>query len=245
MQNETEAKKILGVIGGLGPMASAYFLHLVTEMTDAKTDQEHIEILLHSCPQIPDRTAYILDHTKESPLPLLTAVGKGLKRGGAEIIAMPCITAHYFQETLEKEIGIPIINAIEETASMLAEKGITSAGIMATNGTVQSGLFQRALEKRGISAVLPSEERQRDVMHIIYENVKAGVPIEAERVHALKEHFSSRGSEVILLGCTELSMIKRDLLMDEGFFDVMEALAQVAVKTCGRLKPAYASLLSL
>ena len=99
--------KKLGVIGGLGPMATAYFLQLLTQMSDAKSDQEHMEILLHSKPQIPDRTRFILGQSGENPLPQMVEIGVDLKSQGAEAIAIPCVTAHYFQKNLEDAIGIP------------------------------------------------------------------------------------------------------------------------------------------
>ena len=115
--------KILGVIGGLGPMATVYFLQLLTQMSEAQTDQEHMEILIHSKPRIPDRTRYILGQSKESPLPGMIQVGRQLAEQGAEILAIPCITAHYFHRQLEEGIGIPVINAIEETADYLKKQG--------------------------------------------------------------------------------------------------------------------------
>ena len=245
MNTETKSdNKILGVIGGLGPMASAYFLHLVTDMTKADTDQEHIEVIMHSCPQIPDRTAYILDHTKENPFDKLAEVGKRLADYGAQIIAMPCVTAHYFQAELEEKVGVPIINAIDETSAYLKARGIHDAGIMATNGTVQSGIFERSLTEHGIHAHIPSEKMQEKVMQIIYGCVKAGKPIDEDMVQEVKADLVAQGSQVVLLGCTELSMIKRDLKMSEDFFDVMEMLAQVAVKNCGTLKEEWEELLS-
>ena len=241
--NTKKNKKILGVIGGLGPMASAYFVRLVTEMTKADTDQEHIEIIMHSCPQIPDRTAYILDRSKENPFDKLAEVGKRLADYGADIIAMPCITAHFFQADLVEKVGVPIINAIDETSAYLKARGIHDVGIMATNGTVKSGIFERSLAEYGIRAHIPSDEMQQKVMHIIYDSVKAGKPINQDMVRAVKAHLNEKGSQVILLGCTELSMIKRDLSMHEGFFDVMEMLAQVAVKSCGELKDEWTELI--
>ncbi len=111
--------KKLGVIGGLGPMATAYFLQLITQMSDAETDQEHMEILLHSNPRIPDRTRFILGQSEEDPLPQMIEVGIDLRSQGAEVIAIPCVTAHYFQKRLEREIGIPILDAIRETVLCL------------------------------------------------------------------------------------------------------------------------------
>ena len=110
---------VLGIIGGLGPMATAYFLQLITEMTDASCDQEHIEILVHSKPQIPDRTSYILGKNEENPVTEMIRIGKKLSKQGAEVLAIPCITAHFFQREMEDALGVPIINAIEETALYL------------------------------------------------------------------------------------------------------------------------------
>ena len=86
----------LGVIGGLGPLATAYYYELLTKMSDVSCDQEHLEIYIHSCPQIPDRTAYILDHTQDNPVGAMIQVAKGLQEQGVDYIAIPCITAHYF-----------------------------------------------------------------------------------------------------------------------------------------------------
>lgn len=234
--------KKLGIIGGLGPMATAYFMQLVTQMSDAATDQEHIELLLHSRPRIPDRTCYILDKNRENPVPQMIEVGRGLVRCGAEIIAIPCITAHYFQKELEESIGVPILNAIGETALCLRSGGIQKVGIMATDGTVRSGLFQSVLGTNGMGCFLPDRERQRQVMHIIYENVKAGKPVEMCLFQDVAKSLFNRGAQVILLACTELSLVGRDNRLGEGYLDVMEVLARKAVLSCGNLKKEYEKL---
>ncbi|MCM1185173.1 MAG: amino acid racemase [Lachnoclostridium sp.] len=236
--------KKLGVIGGLGPMATAYFLQLVIQMSDAKTDQEHIETIIHSRPQIPDRTRYILGLSRDNPMPLMAQVGKGLVRQGAEMIAIPCITAHFFQKQLEKEIGVPIVNAIEETALYLEAAGIDKAGILATDGTIQSGLFQKALEKHEIRCILPDEKGQKQVMHLIYEDIKSGNPIELSLFEEVSGQLFREGAQAVLLACTELSLIKRDYGVGAGFLDVMEVLARKSVLSCGRLKKEYEQLVT-
>lgn len=236
--------KKLGVIGGLGPMATAYFLQLVVEMTDAKTDQEHIEVLIHSRPQIPDRTNYILGKSKDNPMPQLLEVGKGLERQGVQVIAIPCITAHYFQKQLEEQFDCIIINAIEETAIYLQEENISKVGIMATEGAIKSGLFQDVFKKYNIDCIVPDEKNQSRVMHIIYDNVKAGLPIEKELVTKVSEELFSKGVQAILLGCTELSMIKRDCEIGHGFLDIMDVLARQSVIMCGKLKSTYKHLIT-
>ena len=228
-EGETGMKK-LGVIGGLGPMATALFMQMVTEMTEAEVDQEHIEMLIHSCPHIADRTAYILDHTKTDPKPEMIRVGQGLAAQGAELIAIPCITANYFYTELEEGIHIPIINAIKETHRYLTERGIRSVGLMATSGTIESGLFQK--------------ERQQEVMHLIYKNVKANRPPQMELFGRVSEELRAGGAEVILLGCTELSVIREDHGIGGGYLDVMQLMAKCAVEACGRLKQEYQELIT-
>lgn len=126
--------KILGVIGGLGPMATAFFMQMVIEMTKAQTDQEHIEMLIHSRPQIPDRTNYILGLSDKNPIPDMVQVGRALEDQGADLIAIPCITAHYFYGELCREIDIPIIHIVSEIRDYLIERGVESVGLLATSG---------------------------------------------------------------------------------------------------------------
>ena len=142
--------KKLGVIGGLGPMATAYFMELVIEMTDADEDQKHIEMLIHNCPSIPDRTRYILGLSPENPLEPMVAVGRKLAENGAEVIAIPCVTSGCFYEELTAGIPVPVISTIEETASYLQKEHISEIGLMATDGTIESRVFQDALEKKNI-----------------------------------------------------------------------------------------------
>jgi len=237
--------KKVGIIGGLGPMAMVYFMQLITEMTDAATDQEHIELIVHSKPQTPDRTGYILDNTKENPLPVLTEVGKELVGCGVDFIAIPCITAHYFQKELEKQIGCTILHAIEETAKYLRTENITKVGLMATDGTIQSKLFQQVMEQQGISCVVPEKEKQKYVMKLIYDNVKAGKAPEMKKFYRVSESLFEAGAQVVLLGCTELSLIKRDHLLEAGFLDVLEVLArQVVVEADAKIKQNYVHLIT-
>ena len=236
--------KKLGVLGGLGPMASVYFLQLIVQMSEARTDQEHIEVLLHSVPQIPDRTRYILGQSGDDPVPQMVEAGKGLAAQGAQLLAIPCVTAHYFQEQLETWIGVPILNALEETALYLQQAGIGRVGVLATDGTLSSRLFQTCLEKHGIGCVTPREEDQRAVMHLIYDNVKAGKPVEFSLFETVSKRLFAQRAQVILLGCTELSLIKRDHTLGPGFLDVLEVLARKAVLCCGRLKEEYRSLIT-
>ncbi len=237
-------KQILGVIGGLGPIATAHFMELVIAMTDAATDQENVDMIVYNFPSIPDRTGYILGSNLKSPLPGLKSVGQALARQKVSCIAIPCVTAHYFHRELQASIPVPIMNGVAEAVKLLKTRGIRKVGIMATDGTVRSRLLAKELDYAGIVPIVPSEKRQEDVMHLIYENVKAGKPVELERFRRVQRELTDCGAEIIILGCTELSIIKRDHPIGSGFLDVMEVLAREAVLRCGRkLRPEYESLI--
>lgn len=237
--------KTLGVIGGLGPMATAYFLQLVTQMSDAKTDQDHMEIIMLSKPSIPDRTKYIIGQSTDNPVGEMILAGKKLKEDGADMIAIPCITAHYFHDELEKEIGIPVIHAIEETGTYLKNTGVEQIGVLATDGTVQSHLFQKCMSKYGINCIMPEQEAQRKVMSIIYDNIKAGKKADIDAFNEITAELILRGAQVVLLGCTELSLLKRDNRLQAGCLDVMEVLAKKAVENCNRLREEYRNLITV
>ena len=241
MQNKDT--KILGVLGGLGPMATAYYLELLIKMTDAATDQEHLQCIVMNFPTVPDRTAYILGKSEESPLEPMITLGQQMKAMGAEIIATPCITAHYFHQALQEGIGLPMIHGIACIARQLAESGISKVGLMATDGTVQSGIFQRQVEAQGMELVLPDAEGQATVMALIYDQVKAGKQPDLKLFESVKEQLRSKGAQVVVLGCTELSMIKKEHSLGDGILDALEVLAQESLLACGkRVRPEFYTL---
>lgn len=240
-----QSTQTLGVIGGLGPLATAYFMELVTNMTDARTDQQHLEMIVYSTPSIPDRTAYILGVSRDDPCPHMIRIGRKLADQNVSRIAIPCMTAHYFFDRLEEGIPVPLIHGVRETVRHLKENGISRVGIMATSGTIRAGIFRRELEKQGLEAIVPGEWAQNDVMHLIFGNIKAGRPPEMDRFHSVAESLRNDGAQAIILGCTELSLIKRDYPIGPGFLDAMEVLAREAVLSCGYpLKEEYTCLIT-
>lgn len=233
----------LGVIGGLGPMATAYYLELVVRMTDAKRDQEHPEIIVMNVPSIPDRTAYILGKSEETPLRPMVELGKQMKNIGATVIATPCITAHYFHEALQDGIGLPVIHAIRATAQLLRDGGVKKVGLMATDGTVQSGIFQRQVEELGMELVLPSPDAQKGVMALIYDQIKAGVKPDMDLFASIRDDLRRSGAEAVVLGCTELSLLKKEQELGSGILDALEVLAKESVLACGKaVKPEFNEL---
>lgn len=233
----------LGVIGGLGPMATAYYMELMIRMTDAKRDQDHPEVIIMNIPSIPDRTAFILGKSQDDPCGPMVELGRQLKALGCSVVATPCVTAHYFHETLQEQIGLPVIHVIRRTAELLRQAGIRRVGLMATDGTVSSGIFQRQVEEQGMELVLPSEEGQRGVMTLIYDQVKAGIQPDMELFATIRDDLRCSGAEVIVLGCTELSLLKKEQDLGNGILDALEVLAKESVLACGKaVKPEFDQL---
>lgn len=237
--------KKLGIIGGLGPMATAYFMRRIIEMTDAATDQDNIEMEIFNVPSIPDRTGYILGKSEDSPLPKIMELAHKLEHDNVDYIAMPCITAHYFHDQIADEVFVPVSNGIKETAEYLSCRGIKNVGIMATDGTAAMHLFDSVLKDYDIKCIYPDTECQKLVMSIIYDDVKAGNLVNMGEFELIKEQLIEKGAEVIILGCTELSIVKRDNEVGEKVLDIIDVLAQDCVKKCANLRPEYEELITI
>ncbi len=225
-------------------MATAYYLELVVKMTEAKSDKEHVPMVIFNHPAVPDRTDYILGKSKESPLDAIVTIGKTLVNLGVEFIAIPCITAHYFYDDILSRIGIPVINMLKETANYLKANQIDRVGIMATDGTITAGFFTEELEKQEIKVYTPGEKSQKKIMSIIYDDIKANKPYDIDGFKQVESELREAGAQVIILGCTELSLIKKDGKTGPGFLDAMEVLAIKSIELSGAsVKAEYKNLL--
>jgi aspartate racemase len=220
-------------------MATAHFLTLLTEMSEAERDQEHLEILMHSLPSIPDRTAYIIGASDESPEADLARLARELAEMGADVLAIPCFTACYFYEVYSKAAGIPVIHPIRETATILCEEQISTAGVLATDGMLASNIFQDTFKAAGINMLTLEGEEQKKLMSLIYDEIKSGKVGDFATFMALSQTLFMRGAEIILLGCSELSLMKRDHELPPGYLDVLEVLARSAILECGNLRAEY------
>lgn len=224
----------LGILGGLGPMASAYFYELITEHTKAECDQDHIDILLSSRASTPDRTDYIMGKSDESPLPIMIKDAKYLESCKVSAIVIPCNTAHYFLEEIRNSVSIPMPSIITETVHHIVSNNFKKAGILATEGTVSTNSYQRELESAGIEYVIPTDNVQKKVTDLIYNKVKKGLKVTKEEFSAITDSMFEKGCDTVILGCTELSVINRDLGGSEKLTDSLEVLAYTAIKLCGK-----------
>lgn len=226
--------KTLGILGGLGPMASAYFYELVTAHTKAETDQDHIDILLSSRASTPDRSAFILGRSAESPLPALVKAAQLLECGGAEVLALPCNTAHFFYTDIQQGVSVPLLNMVEQSVARAQQCASKTLGILATSGTLQCGVYQRACKNKGLACIQPNEEDQAALMQIIYSDIKAGRPANMPAFTAIANALFAQGCDTLLLGCTELSLLKRQGGLDNRFLSSMDVLAHASITACGK-----------
>jgi aspartate racemase len=229
-------RKILGVLGGMGPLATQLFYKMVIEMTDAKCDQEHLNMIILSHATMPDRTKEILEGRAEELLHLLVKDAKMLEMGGAGVIAIPCNTSHVLLDRLQENVSVPIINMVEETVKHIAEtfqgKELRVA-VLATDGTISTGLYQKALERAGIKPIVPSPESQKLVMKIIYDGVKNGGEINFADFLSVQKEIFEQECHAAILACTELSCFKEMYNLPDYYIDAMGVLTEKSILACG------------
>jgi len=224
---------LLGIIGGMGTQATAFFFERLHSLQKVKTEQEYSDLLLYSIPSTPDRTAFITGQSTESPLGHLINAAKTLESAGASCIAIPCVTSHYFYPDLIKAVNIPIINMLEETVAFVKKQGLKKVCLLATDGTVKGGAFHRVFEENGIEMCVPAEDVQHELMAIIYE-IKRGTVISPKIVNSLNsitEDALKSGAEAGILGCTELCIVSD--INKQNLINTLEVLAASALRqTC-------------
>lgn len=196
---------LLGVLGGMGPLATADFLTKLVAETPATRDQDHIPYVAYGVPQIPERPAAIL-HGGESPLPHMLRGIATLKQAGAQTVAIACNTAHYWYDDLVREGGLPILHIADAVCDVLAERGITtgSVGLIGTDGTVKAGFFQQRLARHGLGCLLSSRDDQDRLVLPAIACVKANDLDQAHRlaIQAV-ERLHAAGARAVVLACTE------------------------------------------
>lgn len=224
----------LGVLGGMGPQATNTFYQFIIDRTDALTDQDHVNALILSDSGIPDRTAAILgsEQQREAVCQRLLAGARLLEGAGCTCIAVPCNTAHYFLDQVQEQIRIPILHMIRETAKTLAAQGKTRPGIVATVGTIQSGLYQKEFAALGIQAVIPSDPAQAQAMSLIYDDIKSGRDGDPQKFAAVHRDLLAQGCDCAVLACTEMSVFASQHHLPPFYTDAMAILAERSVQAC-------------
>lgn len=228
-------EKTVGILGGMGPLATADLFKKIILHTKAGSDNEHIHLFIDSNSKIPDRTEYIMGRGP-SPLNEMVKSALRLEMMGADIIVMPCNTAHFFYDEIKRFIGCDFINMIEETALYVKKtlKVGGKAALLATEGTCRAGVYDRIFEKYGISLIKPDRENQDIVTGVIYGVKKGEFPPYSQSLEKSMSDLKEKGADLFILGCTELPVYFEAEKINEAFADPTDILALAAVEKAGR-----------
>lgn len=231
-------RRTVGILGGMGPAATADLFNKVISATPAERDQDHLRVLVDCNPLIPDRAAAI-DGRGPDPIPGLRGTARNLEEAGADLLIMACNTAHYFYSDVRSAVGIPMLHIMEETAAHIKNqlRGVERVGILATDTTVKYELYHRPLERWGLTPVAPEPKFQRLVMRSIYEpdGVKAGNFRSPRRwVRRAAENVIEQGAQAVILGCTELPLVMGPRELPVPTVDPTWILARAAVREAFR-----------
>ena len=223
--------KIIGILGGMGPEATAELFLRIIRATPAEKDQDHLRIIIDNNPQIPDRTAAIMNRGP-SPLPELISTGLNLERAGVDFIIIPCNTAHYYYDSLTKELNVPVLNMIRITAEKvgLLYPDADTLGLLATDGTIMSGIYSTEMKKFGLKVLAPVGEDQKKVMEAIYRYIKTGSLAEGRKIILdVGRKLINDGADLLICGCTEVSLVLKDGDLRRPVVDPLQILAETAV----------------
>jgi aspartate racemase len=225
--------RVLGVLGGMGPLASAEFMRQLTLLTPAERDQDHIPAILWSDPRIPDRNAARLGRGPD-PLPALLRGIRGLEAAGCGAIAIPCNTAHGWIDGMRAATRLPILHIVEAAAEALRRQGILPGpiGVMGTAATLAIGLYQEGLRADGWQVSVPTEEEMARLVSPGIALVKANRVAEAHAPLAeAARALAARGARAVVLGCTEIPLgIAAGPALPFPVVDTIEALALASLR---------------
>jgi aspartate racemase len=225
-------RPIAGILGGMGPAATADLYQKIIAATPATRDQEHIHVVIWADPTVPDRTPALLDNG-EDPTPWLLRGAERLVMAGASFIAVPCNTAHAFFPRITPHIAVPFLHMMEETASAIevAHPLVERVGLLATTGTVTVGLYQEAFARHHIEVAVPDDANQRKVMEAIHR-VKGGhTGKEATAlVGEAADYLIGQRAELLITGCTELPLVFTGANASVPVVDPTDVLAHAIVR---------------
>jgi aspartate racemase len=230
---------VIGVLGGIGPLATVRFLERVVRLTDAERDQDHVDLVVLQHATVPDRTEFLLGRSDDDPGVVLAADARRLAAWGVTAIVLPCNTADAFRDRLLAAVDVPVVSIVERTVTAALTGGAGeggAVGVLATEGMVAADVYGREIAARGARQVLPSDDDQRSVTEIIYDQVKRGRPSDADALRRVVDRLRAAGARRVVLGCTELSVAASEhgLLSDPAVVDSVETLAADTVRRAGR-----------
>lgn len=218
--------KIIGIVGGMGPVATVDLLGKIYANSRAELEQQNVRVLADIDPSIPDRTQAILNKQGGAIVAHLVRNARGLIAQGAQLLAMPCNTAHAFLPELERELTVPFISIVDVTVTHLLETKANCVGLLATDGTLAAGLYTRELAAQGVHVLAPNASDQAELMRAIYTFKGGETQVSANLAVSVYEKLRAAGAEKIIAACTELPI----LLARHNFVDPTQLLARELVR---------------
>lgn len=231
-------KKIIGILGGMGPEATAHLHELIIRKTRVERDQDHIPIIILNNPKIHPRSDAIFGIGPD-PTPQLIDGVKLLRQAGADFIIMPCVTAHYFYPGVAAAVDFPFISLLDESARWVKEylPEIKRAGLICSTGTLKSRIFHDAFARFDIEVVSPEEEEQDRIADAVMGagGIKAGFTSGPPREVLLQAAFGliDRGAQAVIAGCTEVPLVLKPADLSVPLIDPMEIVAEASIKAAG------------
>ena len=233
--NTFNSYKTLGVLGGMGSYSSLNFYKRLLELTPAKEDQDYIRVIIDSNSKVPSRVDAILQ-SGEDPVPAMLESLHLLQNAGADLIAVPCNTSHYYFSSFKSAVTVPILNIIETAVSHISTtcQSVKYVGILASEATIKNDLYQKQLKMQGYQPLILSDSDQKNLINeAIYseKGLKAGF-INSENedlVISACDNLIARGAEVIISGCSELPLVLDSNKCTIPLVDSATTLAQVCV----------------
>lgn len=205
-------EKVVGILGGMGPQATLDLMAKIIALTPAKAETEHVRMLIDCNPKVPNRVAAIRNEGPD-PTPVLVAMARGLVSQGADLLAIACNTAHYFHPAIAASVPVPVLNLMELTAQRVAERRplVRAVGLLATGGTIKTGLYHRHFEAQGIAVITPDEAADSRFMSLV-TGVKVGKdgPEARAGMASMARELLDRGAELVIAGCTEVPLLLAD-----------------------------------
>lgn len=235
MTGSVMKEKIIGVLGGMGPEATLTLFNEIIRQSPANKDQDHLRVIIYNNPKIPDRTAAILNDG-EDPLPEMENSCHALEKAGAAFIVMPCVSAHFFLHRLQEKVSLPILSIYEAVGLYIQQQycQVLRVGLLATSGTVVSGLFQVRLKEKRISTLIPRNGSQEKVMDAIYtiKGNSAGEKrdVSKQRLLEAANDLIDQGAQGIIAGCTEIPLVLREQDLVVPLFNPLKILADAAIR---------------
>ena len=223
---------VVGILGGMGPMSTVDLFARIVRATPVSREQDHLRILIDNNPKIPNRTEALLSGETEPAVDGLCETARNLERAGADVIGIPCNTAHAFLGEVRASVAIPVLDMIDEAArsarQLLGQGAVV--GVLASEGTIDTGLYDKALDRYGLRAAVPGPEAQAAVSEVIHEvKLRDVSPGCMEKLAEPIAHLTEQGASGLIPGCTEISLVFSHHPPELPWLDPLQTLAEALV----------------